>query len=106
MHALALKSHGYNVVVLEMRSEKQLHAQAAGLSLWPNAQKVLTTYIPDVDLNDIVFRNPSIPIFDTKGELVAEVPFTEDVRTSSWAGIHRLLRMACEKEIEGHGLVT
>ncbi|KAI2474716.1 UbiH 2-polyprenyl-6-methoxyphenol hydroxylase, partial [Pyrenophora tritici-repentis] len=52
-------SHGYNVDVLEVRSKEQLQAQAAGLSLWPNAQKVLTTYIPEVELNDVVFRNPS-----------------------------------------------
>ncbi|CAA9966353.1 hypothetical protein CFE70_010124 [Pyrenophora teres f. teres 0-1] len=106
MHALVLKSHGYNVDVLEVRSEKQLQAQAAGLSLWPNAQKVLTTYIPDMELDDVACRNPSFPIFDNKGELVVDVPCTEDVRTSCWAGIHRLLWTACEKRMEGHGLVT
>ncbi|KAA8615415.1 UbiH 2-polyprenyl-6-methoxyphenol hydroxylase [Pyrenophora tritici-repentis] len=106
MHALVLKSHGYNVDVLEVRSKEQLQAQAAGLSLWPNAQKVLTTYIPEVELNDVVFRNPSFPIFDNKGEMVVEVPCTEDVRTSCWAGIHRLLWTACENRKEGHGLVT
>jgi len=106
MHALVLKSHGYNVDLFEIRSEKQLHAQAAGLSLWPNAQKVLATYIPDTELDDIAFRNPSFPIFDNKGELVVDVPCTEDVRTSCWAGIHRLLWTACEKKLQGHGLVT
>ncbi|RMZ71495.1 monooxygenase fad-binding [Pyrenophora seminiperda CCB06] len=106
MHALVLKSHGYNVDVLEIRSEEQLQAQAAGLSLWPNAQEVLTTYIPEIELENVAFRNPSFPIFDNKGELVVEVPCAEDVRTSSWASIHCLLWKACKKKVEGHGFVT
>jgi 2-polyprenyl-6-methoxyphenol hydroxylase-like FAD-dependent oxidoreductase len=106
MHAVALKSHSHSVVLLEMRTEQQLQARAAGLSLWPNAQKVFTTYIPDVKLDDIVFRNPAFPILDKNGNVLVEVPFTDDVRTSCWAGIHGLLWMACEKEVEGHGPVT
>ncbi|KAF1830790.1 FAD/NAD(P)-binding domain-containing protein [Decorospora gaudefroyi] len=106
MHAVALKSHGHDVVVLELRSEQQLQARAAGLSLWEKAQKVITTYIPDVDLNEIVFHNPALQIADGNGSVLAEIPMTEDVRTSCWAGIHGLLWMACEKEAEGHGTVT
>ncbi|KAI4930989.1 uncharacterized protein J4E92_004823 [Alternaria infectoria] len=106
MHAVALKSHGHSVVVLEMRTEQQLQARAAGLSLWSNAQKVFTTYLPDVELDDIVFRNPAFPILDKDGKVLVEVPFTEDVRTSCWAGLHGLLWMACEKDVEGHGPVN
>ncbi|KAI4644703.1 uncharacterized protein J4E78_009522 [Alternaria triticimaculans] len=106
MHAVALKSHGHSVVVLEMRTEQQLQARAAGLSLWSNAQKVFTTYLPDVELDDIVFRNPAFPILDKDGKVLVEVPFTEDVRTSCWAGLHGLLWMACEKDVEGHGPVS
>ncbi|KAG9192745.1 hypothetical protein G6011_11479 [Alternaria panax] len=106
MHALTLKSHGHNVVVLEMRTERQLQARAAGLSLWPNAQKLVTTYIPEIELDDIVFRNPAFPILDKTGSVLVELPFTDDVRTSCWTGIHGLLLMACEKEVEGHGLVA
>jgi 2-polyprenyl-6-methoxyphenol hydroxylase-like FAD-dependent oxidoreductase len=106
MHALALKAYGHSVVILEMRTEQQLQARAAGLSLWSNAQKLITTYIPDVELDDIVIRNPAFPIIDKNGSMLVEVPITEDVRTSSWAGIHGLLWMACEKEVEGHGPVT
>lgn len=106
MHALVLKSHGHNVVVLEMRTEQQMKARAAGLSLWSNAHKLLQTYIPDIDLDDIVIRNPSFPIMDKNGKVSVDVPITEDVRTSCWAGIHGLLWMACERDIDGHGTVT
>jgi 2-polyprenyl-6-methoxyphenol hydroxylase-like FAD-dependent oxidoreductase len=106
MHALVLKSHGHNVVVVEMRTEEQLQARAAGLSLWPNAQKLVTTYIPDVGLDDIVFRNPSFPIIDKNGNVLVDVPFAGDMRTSCWAGIHGLLWMACEREVDGHGSVN
>jgi 2-polyprenyl-6-methoxyphenol hydroxylase-like FAD-dependent oxidoreductase len=106
MHALVLKSHGHSVVVLEMRTEEQLQARAAGLTLWPNAQKLVTKYIPDVELDEIVFRNPSFPIIDKDGNVLVDVPFADDLRTSCWAGIHGLLLMACEREVEGHGPVT
>jgi 2-polyprenyl-6-methoxyphenol hydroxylase-like FAD-dependent oxidoreductase len=106
MHALVLKSHGHSFVVLEMRTEERLRARAAGLTLWPNAQKYVATYIPDIGLDDILFRNPSFPIIDKNGNVLADVPFADDLRTSCWAGIHGLLWMACGKDVEGHGSVT
>ncbi|KAL6152611.1 hypothetical protein ACJQWK_04564 [Exserohilum turcicum] len=106
MHTLALKSHGHSVIVLEMRSEQQLQARAAGLSLWPNAQQLLQTYIPDVDLDGLLIRNPSFPIMDKDGNVLVDVPFQYDVRTSCWAGIHGLLRMACERHVDTHGPVA
>lgn len=83
-----------------------MKARAAGLSLWSNAHSLLQTYIPDIDLDDIVIRNPSFPIMDKNGNVSVDVPITEDVRTSCWAGIHGLLWMACERDIDGYGTVT
>ncbi|KAL1799884.1 hypothetical protein ACET3X_000226 [Alternaria dauci] len=76
------------------------------MTLWPNAQKLVTTYIPDIELEEIVLRNFSFPIIDKNDNVLVDVPLGDDVRTSCWAGIHGLLLMACEKEVEGHGSLT
>ncbi|OAL49667.1 FAD/NAD(P)-binding domain-containing protein [Pyrenochaeta sp. DS3sAY3a] len=106
MHALVLKSLGRNVVVLELRSRDQLHARAAGLSMWPNAQKLISKYALGINLNSIAIRNDTVQILDADGVLLAEVPVSENVKTSSWSAIHSLLRNACEKDEVGHGKVS
>ncbi|KAF2819011.1 FAD/NAD(P)-binding domain-containing protein [Ophiobolus disseminans] len=87
MHAVVLKLLGRNVLVLEARPRKALQARAAGLSLWPHAQKLLETMTGE-------------------GILLAEVPVPEDVRTISWALIHKALWVACFKRSDTDGSVT
>ncbi|CAO2648158.1 Nn.00g090800.m01.CDS01 [Neocucurbitaria sp. VM-36] len=105
MHALVLKSLGYNVSIFESRSDEQMQARAAGLSLWPNAQTLIAQYTPDMDLNSVTIRNQEMQIMNQDGTVVAEVPVLEDVRTSSWAVVHKLLRTSCGKSVKGHGIV-
>jgi 2-polyprenyl-6-methoxyphenol hydroxylase-like FAD-dependent oxidoreductase len=103
MHALMLKSIGHTVIVLEARSEQQLQARAAGLSIWPNAQRLLTTSIPKLDLDSITVHNRSMQIMTGDGLLVGEVPVADDVRTTGWNLVHDLLRKTCETNAGGDG---
>lgn len=105
MHALVLKSLGRNVVVLESKSSDQLNARAAGLSMWPNAQQLISKYALGVNLDSIAIRNATVQILNTDGVLLAEVPVSKNVQTSSWSAIHSLLRNACGKDEAGHGKV-
>lgn len=98
MHALTLKSLGYNVTILEARPGERMHAQAAGLSFWPKSQRLFKKYIPNVDLDSIAIRNTEMEIMDENGLLMLEVPVFDDVRTSSYAVVRNLLRKACEAE--------
>ncbi|KAH8726585.1 hypothetical protein GQ44DRAFT_678982 [Phaeosphaeriaceae sp. PMI808] len=98
MHAIVLKSLGRTVRVLESRPYHDLQARAAGLSLWPSAQQLITKYVPDVNLDAIAFRNREIQIMAGNGHVLAEVPVPEDVRTSSWAVVHKMLWTACKKQ--------
>lgn len=100
-----LKSLGYNVCILESRSDEQMQARAAGLSLWSNAQSLIAQYAPNIDLSSIVVRNREIHIMDGNGKVLATVPVLDDVRTSSWTIVHSLFKKSCEKEVEGHGVV-
>ncbi|KAF1842230.1 FAD/NAD(P)-binding domain-containing protein [Cucurbitaria berberidis CBS 394.84] len=105
MHALALKSLGCNVRILESRSNEQMLARAAGLSLWPNAQSLITQYVPGVNMDSIAIRNAEMQIMNGNGTVLAEVPVREDVRTSSWAYVHGILKEACRGDVKGHGVV-
>lgn len=106
MHALVLKSLGHDVVVLESRSDEKLHARAAGLSIWPNAQRLISKYAPGTNLGSIAIRNAAMQILNTNSMLLAEIPVSENVQTSSWSAIHSLLKSACEKYELGHGKVS
>ncbi|KAF2133289.1 FAD/NAD(P)-binding domain-containing protein [Dothidotthia symphoricarpi CBS 119687] len=103
MHAVVLKSLGHNVRVLEARSSEQIKARAAGLSLGPYAQRLFTTWIPDVDLNSFAIRNPGAQYLDADGNLLSEKPTNANVTTSTWGVVTSLLRQACERRIDGHG---
>lgn len=105
MHAIVLKSIGYNVTVIEARSERQIEAHAAGLSLWPNAQQFVSTYIPNIDLTALAIRNTAIATLDKNAVLMTEMPVVDDVRTSSWSVVRNLLRRACQQEASGSGIV-
>lgn len=106
MHALVLRSLGRNVVIFEARPFQELQARAAGLSLWPHAQKLITKYVPDVDLDAIAFRNPGVQMRTGDGALLVEIPGRDDVRTTNWAIVHGLLLKACEKRSEGDGSIN
>lgn len=103
MHALVLRSIGRPVVVIEARSEQQLKARAAGLSVWPNAQKLLSEYIPGLDIAAITEHNKSIQILAGDGFLVGEIPVLDDVRTTGWNLVHELLLQACTSTTAGRG---
>ncbi|KAF2023464.1 FAD/NAD(P)-binding domain-containing protein [Setomelanomma holmii] len=105
MHALVLKSLGRNVFILEARSADELQARAAGLSLLPHAQELITKYAPSVDLDEVAFRNRFTQIMNGDGVILTELPASEDICTSSWGAIHSLLREACEDSHGGDGLV-
>src|SRR3954469_9617673 len=90
MHALVLKTLGRDVCVFDARPGKELQARAAGLSLWPYAQELLTKYVPGIDLDAIAFPNRNTQIMTGDGTLLANSPVNDDVRTSSWAVVHRL----------------
>lgn len=106
MHAVVLKLLGRNVLVLESRQRGDLQAGAAGLSLWPHAQKFIETYVPHVDLDAIAFRNRVVQTLNGDGISLEESPVPQDIRTTSWAQIHEVLWEACEKRGEADGSVT
>jgi len=106
MHAVVLKSLGRNVLVLEARSKEDLQARAAGLSLWPHAQKLIDIYVPEIDLDMVAIRNKTVQTMAGDGRLLAETSVPEDVRTSSWALVHRVLWKACEQRSDQDGTVS
>jgi 2-polyprenyl-6-methoxyphenol hydroxylase-like FAD-dependent oxidoreductase len=106
MHALALKSFGRNIRVFEARSYDDLAAEAAGITLWPHAQKLITTYVPEVDLDQIAFQNHTMRIMTGDAVALTDAPITDDIRTTSWSVVYRLLRNACEKHGGDGGVVT
>jgi 2-polyprenyl-6-methoxyphenol hydroxylase-like FAD-dependent oxidoreductase len=106
MHALVLRSLGRNVIIFEARPFQELQARAAGLSLWPHAQKLINKHLPDVNLDAIAIRNTSVQIRTGDGALLVDTPGRDDVRTTSWAIVHGLLLQACEKRSEGEGKIS
>ncbi len=105
MHALVIKSLGYNVCIIEARSEQEMQERAAGLSLWPYGKELIETYgfIPDV--TSYGTSNHGIQIMTGSGQEIAVRPVSDDVMTSSWAVVKNLLQTACNKKLDGHGTV-
>jgi 2-polyprenyl-6-methoxyphenol hydroxylase-like FAD-dependent oxidoreductase len=106
MHALVLKSLGRNVLVIEARPLDDMHAHAAGLSLWPHALKLLKTYATDIDPQEFAFHNRAVQRMTGDGVLLGEIPFTDELWTTSWAVVHKMLWEACEKHDAGDGVVS
>ncbi|KAF2852925.1 FAD/NAD(P)-binding domain-containing protein [Plenodomus tracheiphilus IPT5] len=106
MHALVLKSTGRNVAIVEGRSQRQIQAAGAGLSFWPNAQRLFMTCIPGVDFDAWAIKNTTMEILTQDGFPIIELPFSEEIRTSSWAVVRDKLVQACEQDVNGHGTVT
>lgn len=90
MHAVVLKSLGRKVVVLESRDDSELRAEAAGLSLGPNAQKLLNKYL-EID-DSFAIRTPGSQILSPTGSIVAEIPSTFSVTTCTWSLVFERLR--------------
>ena len=105
MHAVVLKSLGYNVCILEARSQQGMQERAAGLSLWPNGLEVVKTYVSVTDISSIGTPNSGMMIMNGSGELITERPVPNDVMTSSWAVIKGVLETECGKQPDGHGNV-
>lgn len=105
MHALVLRSLGRTVRVFEARSNKQMRACAAGLSLWPYAQELVSKYVPGANMDAFAFRNREVHVMAGNGTLLSKRSVVEDVRTTSWAVVHDLLWKACESSQEGSGKI-
>lgn len=105
MHALVLRSLGYDVCVIKSRVEEEMQTRAAGLSLWSYAQKLIASFASDMDIQTIAIPNRTTQIMSGNGLLIAEVPVSDDIRTSSWTTVHSRLRESCETELEGYGTV-
>ncbi|CBX91011.1 similar to monooxygenase FAD-binding [Plenodomus lingam JN3] len=105
MHALVLRSTGRSVVVLEARSQQQIQAIGAGLSFWPNAQRLLTMCIPDMHFDSWAVKNSTMEILTRDGLPVIELPISEDIWTSSWSAMREKLVEACEQDVPGYGTV-
>ncbi|KAI8937297.1 hypothetical protein NX059_006505 [Plenodomus lindquistii] len=105
MHALVLKSTGRNVVILEARSQQQIQAAGAGLSFWPNAQHLFSSCVPGIEFDAWTIKNTTMEILTRDGVPVAEMPLSEEIRTSSWAIVREKLVQACEQDVDGHGTV-
>lgn len=106
MHALVLRSLGRNVRVLEARSHAQMGARAAGMSLWPYAQELITKYVPGSDLETFTFRNREVHVLDGEGKMLSQRPVVDDVRTTSWAVVHEMLLKTCKSCWEGDGEIS
>lgn len=105
MHALVIKSTGRNVILVEARSEQQIQVRAAGLSFWPNTQFLFVNHIPDINLDALATKNMTMELVNEHGVLMADVPIKDDVRTSNWSTVRKLLAKSCTEEIDGHGSV-
>jgi 2-polyprenyl-6-methoxyphenol hydroxylase-like FAD-dependent oxidoreductase len=90
MHAVVLKSLGRKVIVLESREHGELQAEAAGLSLGPNAQKLVNKYL-EVD-ESFAIDTPGSQILSPTGEIVAEIPATFPVNTCTWGLVFERLK--------------
>lgn len=105
MHALVLKSLGHDVCVIESRSEEEMHARAAGLSLWHHAQKLVATFAHGTDIGSIASRNLMTQIMSGSGLFISEAPVSDNVRTSTWTTVHKHLQNACKKKQQSHGKI-
>lgn len=90
MHAVSLKSLGRKVAVLESRESSELHAEAAGMSLGPNAQKFVRKYL-DID-DSFAIESPSSQILSPSGAVVAEIPAAFSVTTCTWSLVYERLK--------------
>lgn len=101
MHGIVLKNLGRNVRVLESRQPRQLKAQAAGLSLGPEAQKLVQMYLPEGD--PYACETRITQILSSEGIVLNEIPPAISVITSSWSVVFDRLRARFEEPEEGKG---
>lgn len=90
MHAVVLKSLGRKVIVLESRKDHELHAEAAGLGMGPNAQKLAREYL-GID-ESFAIRAPGSQIISPDGEIVAELPPGFSVIMCTWGLVYERLK--------------
>jgi 2-polyprenyl-6-methoxyphenol hydroxylase-like FAD-dependent oxidoreductase len=90
MHAVVLKSLGRKVIVVESREHSELHAEAAGMSLGPHAQKLVNKYL-EID-DAFAISSPGSQILGPTGAVVAEIPPAFSVITSTWSLVFERLK--------------
>ncbi|KAF1972610.1 hypothetical protein BU23DRAFT_580740 [Bimuria novae-zelandiae CBS 107.79] len=74
MHTVTLQSLSLHIPVLESREPTDLHAEAAGLSMGPNAQTLVNKYL-DTD-ESFAIPSPGSQILGPAGAVIAEIPAT------------------------------
>ncbi|KAF1949997.1 FAD/NAD(P)-binding domain-containing protein [Byssothecium circinans] len=95
MHGVVLKALGRRVIILESRKPQELKAQAAGLSLGPEAQELLRAYVPSE--NEFAIDNPATQILSAEGVVLREIPPSISVVTSSWNVVFEKLKTKFEE---------
>ncbi|KAJ4288486.1 hypothetical protein N0V90_011722 [Kalmusia sp. IMI 367209] len=90
MHGVVLRSIGKSVTILESRQQHELQAEAAGLSLGPHAQELMSKYA--VWNDPVAIQTRGSQFLSPAGVVLNEIPPAFSVTTSTWSVVFERLK--------------
>jgi 2-polyprenyl-6-methoxyphenol hydroxylase-like FAD-dependent oxidoreductase len=100
MNALAFRSLGYKVHVLERSPPSALDSQAAGIRVGPEVHDFIKKYIPDY-ARDYNIMADAVEIVKDNGDVELKIPPKDPLRLTTWKSIYDMFLTCLLKEGSG-----
>jgi 2-polyprenyl-6-methoxyphenol hydroxylase-like FAD-dependent oxidoreductase len=101
MTAILLKSHSYNVHVLERSDAAALQSQAAGIRAGPQVHAFIAKYIRNYPT--YFTTTDKAEIVDKKGDVVTVIPAKDPLRLTTWRRLYEMFKRELLTDDEDNG---